>query len=106
MTSYVSTITDFYRWLDQTYCSEMMFYKGERRCRTQSYLYGQIYSYKYKYLIDRMLSDEKGSREYIKWHTDEEKQLLSSSFRILRDEVVFYLMLESFRIDEYASYGL
>ncbi len=28
----------------------MVFYEGERRCRTQSYFYRQIYSYKYKAL--------------------------------------------------------
>lgn len=87
LTSYVSAITDFYRWLDQIYGSEMVFYEGERRCRTQSYLYGQIYSYKYKYLIDRVLPDVKGSREYIKWYTDEEKQLLCGSFYTLRYSV-------------------
>lgn len=106
LTSYVSVITDFYRWLDQTYGSEMVFYEGERRCRTQSYLYGQIYSYKYKYLIDRMLPDVKGSREYIKWYTDEEKQLLCGSFFTLRDEAVFRLTLEGFRIDEVLSMRL
>lgn len=56
----------------------VMFYEGERRCRPQSYLYGQIYTYQYKYLISRMLPDVKGSREYIKWYTDEEKALLCS----------------------------
>ena len=85
LSGYVTAITDFYRWLDQTYGSEMAFYEGERRCRPQSYLYGQIYTYQYKYLINRMLPDVKGSREYIKWYTDEEKSLLCSSFHTLRD---------------------
>jgi len=65
LSGYVTAITDFYRWLDQTYGSEMVFYEGERRCRPQSYLYGQIYTYKCKYLINQMLPDVKGSREYI-----------------------------------------
>jgi len=106
LSGYVSAITDFYRWLDQTYGSEMVFYEGERQCRPRSYLYGQIYSYKYKYLIDRMLPDVKGSREYIKWYTDEEIQLLYSSFNTLRDKSVFRLTLEGFRIDEVLSIRL
>ncbi len=103
LSGYVSAVTDFYRWLDQTYGSEMVFYEGERKCRSQSYLYGQIYTYQYKYLINRMLPDVKGSREYIKWYTDEEKGLICSSFKTLRDEAVFRLTLEGFRIDEVLS---
>lgn len=106
LSGYVSAITDFYRWLDQTYGSEMVFYEGECKCQIQSYLYGQIYSYKYKYLIDRMLPDVKGSREYIKWYMAKEKQLIRGEFRTLRDEAVFHLTLEGFRIDEVLSMRL
>lgn len=106
LSGYVSTITDFYCWLDQNYGSEMIFYEGERKCRHQSYLYGQIYTYKYKNLINRILPDVKGSREYIKWYTEEEKDLLCSGFRTLRDEAVFQLTLEGFRIDEVLSMRL
>ena len=53
-----------------------------------------------------MLPDVKGSREYIKWYTDEEKSLLCSSFHTLRDEAVFRLTLEGFRIDEVLSMRL
>lgn len=106
VSGYVSAITDFYHWLDQTYGSTMVFYEGERKCRPQSYLYGQIYTYKYKYLINRMLPDVKGSREYIKWYTDEEIQLICGSFYTLRDESVFRLTLEGFRIDEVLSMRL
>lgn len=73
LSEYVSSITDFYRWLDQTYGSEMTFYEGERKCRHQSYLYGHIYTYKYKNLINRMLPDVKCRREYVKWYTEEQK---------------------------------
>lgn len=106
LSGYTSAITDFYRWLDQTYGSEMVFYEGERKCRTQSYLYGQIYTYQYKYLINRMLPDVKGRQEYIKWYTDEEKDLLCNEFLTLRDEAVFRLTLEGFRIDEVLSMEL
>lgn len=106
LSGYTSVITDFYRWLDQTYGSEIVFYEGERKCRTQSYLYGQIYTYQYKYLINRILPDVKGRREYIKWYTYEEKKLLCGGFLTLRDEAVFRLTLEGFRIDEVLSMRL
>ncbi len=100
---YVTAITDFYLWLDQNYGSQMVFYEGTRKCRSQSYLYGQIYSYQYKRLINRTLPDTKGRKEYIKWYTEEEKELLCSHFTTLRDEAVFRLTLEGFRIDEVLS---
>lgn len=53
-----------------------------------------------------MLPDVKGSREYIKWYTDEEKALLCDGFHTLRDEAVFRLTLEGFRIDEVLSMRL
>ena len=100
---YKSVITEFYRYLDQVYGSEMTFYEGERKCNTQSYLYGQIYNKKYDYLIDMMLPDVKGRKEYIKWYTDEERAVLSNNFNTLRDKAVFLLTLEGFRIDEVLS---
>lgn len=103
LSGYLGVITTFYRWLDQNYGSSMIFYEGERKCRSQSYLYGQIYSYQYKYLVDRVLPDVKGSREYVKWYSEEEKQRLCQSFLTLRDEAVFRLTLEGFRIDEVFS---
>jgi len=62
LSGYVGVITTFYRWLDQNYGSFMTFYEGERQCRSQTYLYGQIHTYQYKYLVDRLLPDVKGSR--------------------------------------------
>lgn len=35
LSGYVSAISDFYCWLDQTYGSEMVFYEGERKCNPQ-----------------------------------------------------------------------
>ena len=103
LSGYKSVITEFYRYLDQVYGSEMTFYEGERKCNTQSYLYGQIYNKKYDYLIDMMLPDVKGRKEYIKWYSDEERAALSNNFNILRDKAVFLLTLEGFRIDEVLS---
>ena len=51
----------------------------------------KIYTYKYKNLINRMLSDVKGRREYIKWYTEEQKELLCGRFLTQRDQVVIRL---------------
>jgi len=106
LSGYISTITNFYKWLDQNYGTQMTFYEGDRKCGTQSYLYGQIYSYKYQFIINRSLPDVKGRREYIKWYTEEEKELLCNKFTTLRDEAVFRLTLAGFRIDEALSVSL
>lgn len=103
LSGYLGAITTFYRWLDQNYGSAMTFYEGERKCRSQSYLYGQIYTYQYKYLVDRLLPDVKGSRNYVKWYSEEEKRQLCQNFCTLRDEAIFRLTLEGFRIDEVLS---
>ena len=86
LSGYVSTITNFYKWLDQNYGTQMTFYEGERKCRTQSYLYSQIYSSKYQFIINRALPDVKGRREYVKWYTEDEKEMLCNNFSTLRDE--------------------
>ncbi len=106
LSSYVTVITDFYLWLDRNYGSQMTFYENERKCRTQSYLYGQIYRHNYYTLVDRLLSDTHGKRDYIKWYTDEEKDRLCGAFRTLRDEAIFRLTLAGFRIDEVLSIRL
>ncbi|MFI3227616.1 MAG: site-specific integrase [Clostridia bacterium] len=106
LVGYVSTITDFYRWLDQNYGSEMIFYEVDKKVRPQSYLYGQIYNYKYNRIINRTLPDTKPSQEYIKWYTQEEISLLLNNFKTLRDKAVFLLTLEGFRIDEVLSMKL
>lgn len=104
---YITVITDFYKWLDNNFESNMKFVeKTDTRYVKKSFLYGQIYSQDYKYLIDRQIPVMKQSREYIKWYTDEEKTLLCNNFRSLRDEAVFRLTLEGFRIDEVLSMEL
>lgn len=106
LVGYLSVITDFYKWLDQNYGSEMIFYENSKRVRPQSYLYGQIYTYKYSRIINRTLPNVKPSREYIKWYTKDEISLLLSNFNTFRDKAVFMLTLEGFRIDEVLSMRL
>lgn len=104
---YVTVITDFYRWLDDNYESRVSFRHDKDIKRAEkSYLYGQIYSSDYKYIIDRYLPRMNPSKDYIKWYTDHEKKLICSNFMTLRDECVFRLTLEGMRIDEALSVRL
>jgi integrase len=107
LNSYITVITDFYRWLDDNYQSQIQFLlKRDTKHARKSYLYGQIYSYDYKYIIDRYLPRLKSTKDYIKWYTDEEKLRICNSFSTLRDESVFRLTLEGLRIDEALSVRL
>lgn len=107
ISSYVTVITDFYRWLDDNYESRVSFSRDKDIKRAEkSYLYGQIYSSDYKYIIDRYLPRMNPSKDYIKWYTDHEKKLICSNFMTLRDECVFRLTLEGMRIDEALSVRL
>ncbi|HZK71457.1 MAG TPA: site-specific integrase [Clostridia bacterium] len=104
LNSYVTVVTEFYKWLDNNYETNMRFFKKKNTQRArQSYLYGQIYEYDYKYIIDRYLPRLKLSKEYIKWYTEEDKSLICSGFNTVRDECIFRLTLEGFRIDEVLS---
>jgi len=104
---YITVITGFYRWLDNNFSTNMRFGTKENPIRAQkSFLYGQIYTYEYSYLIDSALPRLKCSRIYTKWYTPEEKQRLVGALLSLRDKAVFLLTLEGFRIDEVLSMTL
>jgi integrase len=107
LNTYITVITDFYKWLDNNYETNMHFLedKNQKKAR-KSYLYGQIYSYDYKYIINRYLPRLNSGREYVKWYTKEEKLALCRQFNTLRDECVFRLTLEGLRIDEALSVRL
>lgn len=101
---YITAITEFYRWLDHNYETDMVFHTTTNRHSVrQSFLYGQIYEYEYKYIINRTLPDLNANREYIKWYDDDQKAAICRNFTTLRDEAVFRLTLEGFRIDEVLS---
>lgn len=106
LTTYVSCITEFYRFIHQNYGSKMTFYEGERKCSNQSYFYGQIYNYDYSYLINKTLPNLKGKKKYIKWYTQDEIARICENFNCFRDKAVFLITLEGFRIDEAFSIKL
>lgn len=107
LSGYIGAVTEFYKWLENNYESNMEFeIKTDRHYVKKSFFYGQIYSQDYKYLIDKNIPLLKPKREFIKWYTDEEKDVLCKNFKCLRDEAVFRLTLEGFRIDEVLSMEL
>lgn len=107
LTEYLTVITSLYRWLDDNFETGMRFKTGSQKIRaSKSFLYGQIYSYDYKRLIGINLPRLGGRREYVKWYTDSEIEALSGNFLTLRDEAVFSVTLEGFRIDEALSMRL
>jgi integrase/recombinase XerD len=104
---YLTVITEFYKWLANNYETNITFQtKTDIYRAKKAFLYGQIYSCDYQYILDASLPQQKSRREYIKWYTDAEKNALCSSFETLRDEVVFRITLEGFRIDEVLSMTL
>jgi integrase len=69
----------------------------------KSFLYGQIYSYEYRYLVDGYAAMLKPGREYTKWYDQNTKEKLCVNFNTLRDEAILRLTFEGFRIDEALS---
>lgn len=102
---YIMVITGFYRWLDEMGQTEMI-WKRKNIQTNNSFLYGQIYNYEYRYLVDGYTTMLKPGRDYIKWYDDTTKNALCSNFQTLRDEAVLRLTFEGFRIDEVLSITL
>ena len=105
LTKYVTVITGFYGWLDDMRQTEMLWKKKSVQANC-SFLYGQIYSREYRYLIDGYAARLKSSRDYTKWYDKATKELLCRNFNTLRDEAVLRLTFEGFRIDEVLSVTL
>jgi integrase/recombinase XerD len=104
---YLTVITAFYRWLASNYETNITFQtKTDTYRAKKSFLYGQIYSCDYQYILDASLPQQKSRREYIKWYSNAEKKALCNGFETLRDEAVFRITLEGFRIDEVLSMTL
>jgi len=107
LSKYITVITEFYKWLDKRESTRMNFEtKYNRKRAEKSFLYGQIYNYEYKYIIDRHILRLTASREYIKWYSDDEIEALNAGFLTLRDSAIFLITLEGFRIDEVLSMRL
>lgn len=102
LNKYITVITGFYRWLDNI-CQTEMVWSSKRIQANRSFLYGQIYSYEYRYLVDGYTAMLKSGREYMKWYNSDVKKQLCDNFNTLRDEAVLRLTFEGFRIDEVLS---
>ena len=105
LSKYITVITGFYGWLDSIGQTKMVWNK-KTQIPNHSFLYGQIYSREYRYLVDGYSARLKPSRDYIKWYDEETKELLCRNFNTLRDEAVLRLTFEGFRIDEVLSITL
>lgn len=103
--TYIAAITGFYRWLDDIGQTKML-WSSKSIHTTKSFLYGQIYSYEYRFLVDGYTAMLKPGRDYIKWYDEATKSLLLDNFLTLRDEAVLRLTFEGFRIDEVLSITL
>ena len=55
LSKYIGVITGFYRWLDDI-CQTEMIWSSKTIQANKSFLYGQIYSYEYRYLVDGEIS--------------------------------------------------
>lgn len=102
LNKYITVITGFYRWLDNI-CQTEMVWSSKKVQVNRSFLYGQIYSYEYHYLVDGYAAVLKPGREYMKWYDSDVKKQLCDNFNTLRDEAVLRLTFEGFRIDEVLS---
>jgi len=102
LNQYITVITGFYRWLDDI-CQTEMIWRNKNVQANKSFLYGQIYSYEHRYLVDGYAAMLKPNREYTKWYDLDTKEKLCENFFTLRDEAVLRLTFEGFRIDEALS---
>jgi len=102
LNGYIVAITGFYRWYDNI-CQTEMVWGTKHMQANKSFLYGQIYSFEYKYLVDGYTAMLKLGQEYTKWYDAEIKEKLCGNFNTLRDEAILRLTFEGFRIDEVLS---
>lgn len=59
---YIAVITGFYKWLDDI-CQTEMIWSSKHIQANKSFLYGQIYSYEYQYLVDSYAAMLKPGRD-------------------------------------------
>jgi site-specific recombinase XerD len=105
LNQYITVITGFYRWIDNIGQTEMIWRSKDIKA-DRSFLYGQIYSYEYRYLVNGYAAMLKSGRDYAKWYDADTKEKLCANFNTLRDEAVLRLTFEGFRIDEVLSMTL
>lgn len=106
ISKYITVIKEFYKYLsgeDEGDIESNMQIQNKSRTNKHAYLYGQVWKVKETEIIGINLSKVKVPRDYIKWYSEEEKEMLIEGFSTLRDKAVFLLTLEGMRIDEVLS---
>ncbi|WP_313128500.1 tyrosine-type recombinase/integrase [Anaerocolumna sp.] len=106
--SYLITIKVFYKHLEDNLNKDANISNDKRQKRSAkySYLYGQIWDMNINDFLAEKVSRIKGTKNYIKWYSEEEKTAIESKFNTLRDKAIFLLTLEGMRIDEVISLTL
>lgn len=105
---YLTVIKEFYKFLEDNTNMDISMKLNDKKkiANKNSFMYGQIWSIDNKDILDSKIPRIKGSKEYIKWYSEEEKQVLLDNLPTLRDKAVFLLTLEGLRIDEVLSLRL
>ena len=101
---YLTVIKEFYCFLEDEMGMDTELKLDTKRINAKSsFLYGQIWNMDIKTILNNRISRTKGTKEYIKWYTDQEKEAIMYNFNTLRDKAIFLLTLEGLRIEEVLS---
>lgn len=103
----IAAITGFYKYLYTSFVdTSIKPIIGKETMNSKALLYGQIFQRDYSKILDKYIRNLKGSKEYYKWYTEEQKEIILDNLKTLRDKVIFLIQLEGFRIDEVLSMRL
>jgi len=71
LNKYVVVITELYKWLYNNYETNIRFKTKTNTIRAKkSFMYGQIYTFDYQYIIAGYLPQLKAGHEYTKWYNE------------------------------------
>lgn len=106
--SYLCTIKEFYKYIEDVLNTDVKITYGKKQKRSakHSYLYGQIWDMNISEFLNEKINRIKGTKNYIKWYSEEEINAILSNMNTLRDKAIFLLTLEGMRIDEVISLTL
>jgi integrase/recombinase XerD len=105
---YQATLTEYYRFRENIKQEKILDLKTtQKKNNKYNFLYGQIGSSKLKKVFDKYINNISEKKDYIKWYTDDDIDILFNSFKTLRDKAIFLISVQcGFRIDEILSIKL
>lgn len=100
----ISVIKAFYLWFSKR-CNRLnISFYSEKRNIKNSFLYAEIGAIDGEEIISKHLHSLGESKEYIKWYTEEQVEVILSNFSSTRDKAIFLCTLDGgMRIDEVLS---